>query len=138
MKKRTALVAAPVLALAAGGVAWAALGGVVYLPDVAQGIATSNSPNSCQGSALAFTVPTPTWDNQLQDYAVTTVDFTGVSQICQNLATADLEVRLVVNNSTVATASQANLQTVGGTLTLSQAVTYDAATTADFVYLVVG
>mgnify|MGYP000597852771 CR=1 FL=1 len=138
MRKRTALVAVPVALLAAGGVAWAALGGVVYLPDVVQGIATGNGGNSCQTSALSFTVPTPTWSNSLQDYAVSTVDYSGVTQICQNQATADLELRLVVNNSTVATASAANLQTVGGTLTLSQEVTYDAATSADFVYLVVG
>lgn len=137
MKKWIAA-AVPVGVVAAGGIAWAALGGVVYLPDVVQGIATSNSPNSCQNSALSFTVPTPTWSNSLQDYAVTTVDYSGVTTQCQNLATADLELRVVVNNSTMATASAANLTTATGTLTLSQAITYDAATSADFVYLVVG
>lgn len=134
--KRTAAVAVPIALVAAGGVAWAALGGVVYLPDVVQGLATPNGGNSCQTSALSFTVPTPTWDATLGDYAVTTLDYSGVSQICQNQGTADLQVRLVNANNTLATATALNLQTNGGTLTLSQAVTYDAATSADYVYLV--
>ena len=137
MRKTLAVGLTAGVALAAGGVAWAVLGGFVAVPDVVQGIATGGGSGSCQGNAVTFTVPDPTWDNSMGDYAVTQVAYSGISTQCVNLGTADLVLNLT-NGSTqsIATATASNMSAATGTLTLSTAVSFDDATSGTYNYLV--
>lgn len=137
MRKRYLVPAIAVPAVFVGGVAWAALTGTVALPQVAQGIATPGSSGGCQTSSLAFTVPDPVWNNSASAYEVTTIDYAGIDSPCQNTG-ADLELKLVDGSTTIASATDANLTTAGGTLTLSNPVSFDRISVADFVYLVKG
>ena len=138
MKKLIAIPAVGMGVLAAGGIAWAALGGFVNVPDVIQGAATGQGASSCQTSALTFTLPEPTWDAATTDYVVTSISYSGISTPCVNLATVDLELRIVSGSQTLATATEANLSSSSGSMSLTPAVSFDTAANAEFVYLVKG
>lgn len=123
--------------LAAGGVAWAVLGGSLLVPDAVQGVIQGGGSGSCQTGGLTFTIPSPTWDNQMGDYAITTVAYSGVSTQCVNLGTADLIVNLVNGGTnSIATATASNMSSATGTLTLNNAVSFDDATSGTWNYLV--
>jgi hypothetical protein len=137
MKKKIIIPTVVVGGLAATGIAWAALTGTVALPQASQGTATPGAPAGCQTSSLAFTVPDPVWNNATGAYEIATIDYAGIDSACQNSG-ADLELHLVNNGATLADASELNLTTAGGTLTLSAPVDFAEISVADFVYLVKG
>ena len=137
MKKTLAIGLTTVAVVAAGGVAWAALGGFVSVPDVVQGVATGGGGGSCQVTSVTFTVPTPTWDNTMGDYAVTTIGYSGITTQCVNLGTADLVLNLTNGGTqSLATATASNMSSASGTLTLSTAVSFDDASSGTYNYLV--
>lgn len=124
--------------VAAGGVAWAMLGGTIVLPDISQGFAQGGGGGGCQTSSVTFTVPDPTWSNTAGDWMVSTIGYSGISTVCVNLGTADLQLTLTADNqqNAAATATATNMGSSSGTLTLSSAVPFDTATSGDYYYLV--
>lgn len=138
MKKKLIIPLATIGVLAAGGIAWAALGGFVNVPDAIQGLATSGGPSSCQTNPITFTVPEPTWNPANANYEIPTIGFSGIDPLCVNNATTDLELQLVDGAQTVASATEANLTASTGTLTLTPAVPFDSINGLSFVYLVKG
>jgi hypothetical protein len=138
MRKRVIAGVATVGIVGAGAVAWAALGGIVNVPDVVQGIAQGGGASSCQTTAVTFDVPEPTWNNSLGTYAVSTIGFSGITSACVTLGTADLLLTLTNNNGQTiyATATASNMSATSGTLNLSQPVPFDLATSGSFNYLV--
>lgn len=136
-KKLTAALAT-VGVLAVGGVAFAALSGLVVVPDVITGLAQGPGAVSCQGSSVTFTVPDPTWNPSLGEYAVTTIDYSNIATTCVNLGTADLVLTITpANTSTVlALGTATDMGASAGSITLSQALPFDTAAGADFQYLV--
>ena len=138
VKKLVVIPAVAVGDLAAGGIAWATLGGAITGTDVITGIATGTGSNSCQTGGLTFDVPSPTWNNSAGDYVVSTVDYSGIATACVNLGTADLIITVTANGSTqsIATATASNLSSATGTLSLSTPVSFDEITNGRIYYLV--
>ncbi len=123
--------------VAATGVAWAVLGGVLITPDAVQGIVTGGGSGSCQNSGVTFTVPDPTWSNTDGDYVVASIGYSGIATACVSLGTADLVLNITDGSPTsIATATASNLSSANGTLTLSTAISFDEATTGQYRYLV--
>jgi hypothetical protein len=85
---------------------------------------------------VTFTVPEPTFDNTLGKYQISTLGYSGITTTCQNLETADLDVRLWRNGATLASGSASNMTSGSGTITLSNSVDFDDAVNAQFIYLV--
>ena len=119
------------------GAAFALLGGIVALPDIAQGLA-GGTANACQTSAVNFVVNDPVWDSTAMSWLVTSVDYTNIDPLCVNRATADLELRITDNGNQLATGNAANMTAAGGTMTITPALQFDTINGADFQYLVVG
>jgi hypothetical protein len=122
--------------IVSAGIAWAAIVGFVNVPDVVQGIASGTGSTSCQLTAITFDIPEPEWNVSLADYGVSTVDYGGISQTCQNLGTADLLLTVTDNNNVIATGSALNMSSASGTITLSSPVIFDTAANADYNFLV--
>ena len=125
--------------VAGAGVAWAALGGILNVPDVLSGVAAGPGAVSCQsGSTVTFDVPTPTWDNVTGEYSVSTLDYSGITNTCVTLGTADLLVNVTLqgSNSSVANAQSLNMGSASGTLVLSSSVAYDDLIVGDINFLV--
>lgn len=122
--------------VAAGGIAWALLGGLVTVPQIAQGVATGGGASSCQTVPVNWTLPTPVWNSSANDYVISTVDYSGVSSTCVSLGTADLIVNVVVGPNSVADGTELNLTATTGTITLSTPVPFDDASNAQYAYLV--
>lgn len=136
-KKLTAALAT-VGVLAVGGVAFAALSGLVVVPDVITGEATGPGATSCQNSGVTFTVPSPTWNPTQGAYAVTSIDYSGISSICVNLGTADMVLTITPPNASTVLASgtATNMGAATGSITLNQPLPFDTAAGASYEYLV--
>lgn len=119
------------------GAAFALLGGIVALPDIAQGLA-GGTANACQTNAVNFVVNDPAWDSTAMSWLVTSVDYANIDTACTNLTTADLELRITDNAGTLATATATNMTTAGGTMTITPPLDFDTINGANFQYLVVG
>lgn len=122
--------------VAAGGIAWALLGGLVTVPQIAQGVATGGGANGCQTVPVNWQIPTPTWNATANDYVITQVSYSGVTNTCVTLGTADLIVNVVVGGQSLANGSSLNMGASTGTITLSGPVPFDDASTAQYRYLV--
>lgn len=138
MRRKKLIVGLSVVGVvAATGVAIAAIAGFVQVPDAVTGIATGGGSNSCQSTPVTFIVPEPVYDNSLNEYAVGTIDYSGISATCVNLSTADLIVTVTDGSSLVyATAAATNMTVNSGTLTLSQPIPFETAASASYVFLV--
>jgi len=136
MRKRVITGLATVGIVATAGVAFAALGGILNVPNLVQGLVVGGGTTSCQTNAVTFTVPEPTFDNTLGKYQISTLGYSGITTTCQNLETADLDVRLWRNGATLASGSASNMTSGSGTITLSNSVDFDDAVNAQFIYLV--
>lgn len=139
MKKLIVIPAVGVGVLAAGGIAWAVLGGTVTAADIAQGVASGGGSNSCQTGGLVFTVPAPTWSNTDGDYMVSTIDYANLSSACVTLATADIVLNLTASGNSgpsISSGTETDAQASTGTITLTTPLTYDAAQSATYRYLV--
>jgi hypothetical protein len=139
MKKLIVIPAVGVGILAAGGVAWAILGGTVTAADIAQGIASGGGSNSCQTGGLSFTVPAPTWSDSDGNYMVSTIDYSNLSSACVNLGTADIVLNLTASGNSgpsIASGTETDAQASTGTINLSTPLSYDAAQSATYRYLV--
>lgn len=123
--------------IASAGVAWAAITGIVNVPDVVQGIGSGGGASSCQTSAVVFDVPEPTWNNTVDDWAVTSIDFSGITTACVNLGTADLLVTITDGGGTVLADGQSlNMGASSGSIGLSAPVPFDMAANADYNFIV--
>jgi len=136
MKKKVLAGVLTVGIVAVAGVAFAALGGILNVPNAVQGLVAGSGSASCQTNAVTFTVPDPTFSNSAGTYQISTLDYSGITQACQTLETADLDVRLWSNGTTLASGTALNMTTGSGTITLSNAVEFDAAANAQYIYLV--
>lgn len=137
MKRKLAVGVAGGLVLGVAGAAAAAvLSGSIIVPDVVDGLIQGPGSSSCQSNGLTFTMPDPTWDNGVGDWAISTLDYSGVTNVCVNLATADLQLKIVDGNSVLASASATNMGATSGTLNLSQPVAFSLAANADFRWIV--
>ena len=137
-KKKVGIISAVgITAVAGAGVAFAAIAGFVQVPDAVTGFANGGGSNSCQTTAVTFVVPEPTFDSSVNQYTVSTIDYTGISATCISLGTADLLLTVTNGSSLVyATASATNMNSGGGTLTLSANIEFEAATSADYNFLI--
>ena len=140
MKRRTIGITTAVAALgaAAGGVAYAVIGGTLAVPDLSIGLVTGQGSNSCQTTAITFTVPSPTWSNVVGDYVVSSIDYSGITTPCVNLGTADLTLNITASGGTnsLTNATALNMSNASGTLILSTAITYSDATTGRYNWTV--
>jgi hypothetical protein len=136
MKKRIIAGVTTVGIVGAAGVAFAALGGFLNVPDAVQGLVSGNGAASCQTNGVTFTVPDPTWNNTLGTYEVSTLGYSGISTTCQNLGTADLDVRVWNGSVTLASGVVSNMVSGSGVISLSNPVEFDAAVNANYIYLV--
>lgn len=139
MKKKLVTVAVAVGAVSAAGVAWAALSGIIYTPSVVQFIATAGTPANCQsGSTVELTIPEPTWDNTLGDYAVASIDYANITSGCVSLGTADLILNITTGGSptSIANGSVLNLSSTSGTIVLNNPLPFDTASNGEFNYIV--
>jgi len=136
MRKKVIAGVATVGIVAAAGVAFAALGGILNVPSAVQGFVTGNGASSCQTNAVTFTVPDPTFDSTLGKYQISTLGYSGITTACQALETADLDVHLWRNGSTLASGSAVDMKSGSGTITLSNSLDFDDAVSAQYIYLV--
>lgn len=137
MRKKLAVGVVAAVAVAGGGVAWAALGGFLVTPNLVQGLVVGSGSVSCQTGGVTFTVPTPTWSNTAGDYMVSTLNYSGINTTCVNLGTADLVLNITSGGTnSLANATATNMSTAAGTLNLSTAIPYDDAVSGRYVYFV--
>jgi hypothetical protein len=138
MKRKKLIVPLVVVGtVTAVGVAFAAIGGFVQVPDAITGLATGGGSSSCQTTSITFTVPEPTFDATVNQYTVSTIDYSGISPACVTLGTADLIVTITNGGSTVyATATASNMNASFGTLNLSSDIEFEDATSASYNFLV--
>jgi hypothetical protein len=123
--------------VATAGVAFAAIAGFVQVPDAVTGLAAGGGSASCQTTPITFEVPEPTFDTSVNQYTVSTIDYSGISSTCVTLGTADLVVTITDGSTTVyATATASNMALSTGTLTLSQGIEFEAAASASYNFLV--
>jgi hypothetical protein len=123
--------------VASAGVAFAAIAGFVQVPDAVTGFANGTGSTSCQTTAITFEVPEPTFDTSVNQYTVSTIDYSGISSTCVTLGTADLVVTVTNGSSTVyATATASNMTLSTGTLTLSQDIEFEDSASASYNFLV--
>jgi len=135
MRKKVIAGVATVGIVGTAGMAFAALGGILNVPDVVQGLVSGGGASSCQTNAVTFTVPDPTFDNTLGKYQISTLGYSGITTTCQNLGTADLDVQLW-DGTTLSSGSAVDMTSSSGTITLSNSVDFDDAVNADYIYLV--
>jgi hypothetical protein len=123
--------------VASVGVAWAALGGFLSVPNIAQGLVNGSGTSSCQTTGVDFDVPDPVFDSVLSTYVVTEIGFSGISPACVTLGTAIIDLTMVEGGSSaiLATASEGSIGSTG-LFTLSAPVPFDDAVNASFNYLV--
>lgn len=122
------------------GAAFAVVSGFVVTPDIDTGsVSGSGGSNSCQaGSGVTFTVPNPTWSDTLGDYAVSTINYSGITSTCTGLGTADLTLNITIPpaTSSIANATASNISSATGSLTLSTPITYSDAANGDYNFIV--
>lgn len=123
---------------AASGVAWAMLTATITVPDIAVGEGLGGGSASCQTSSPTFEVPAPAWDATLGDYAIDSINYSGIDSSCVTLATADLILTITPGNSNtvLATGSDLNMASSSGTINLSQDIPFDIASNARFAFYV--
>lgn len=117
--------------------AWALLSGVLVTPDVMQGLINGTGSGGCQTGGVTFEVPDPVWDNTLGDYMITSIGYDQIATACVSLGTADLVLNITDGGpSSITTATATNMQSSSGTLTLSNPISFDDATTGQYSYIV--
>lgn len=138
MKKKIIAPLVAVGVLCAAGIAWAVLSATVNVPDIAIGSGTGGGSSSCQTSSPTFDVPTPTWDSTLGQYAVQSIDYSGIDSGCVGLGTADLVLTVTPanNNTVLATGTATDMSASSGSITLSSKISFDAAANAQYQFLV--
>jgi hypothetical protein len=132
--KRTAVTGIVVVSvLATAGAAWAFVSATISSPTLDTGSITGNASATCQtGTSIAFAWPAPVWSDTTGDYSVTTLDYSNITAACVTLATADLQVNIALNGTTVsvANATAANMSATSGTLNLSTPMEFSDAQTS--------
>ena len=139
MKKRVIAGVATVGIVATAGVAWAVIQANLVIPGISQGVAQGGNPADCMGGqAVTLTVPDPVWSDAIGDYAVSTIDFSGITTSCVNLGTADIVLNMTdgASPASIASGFSNNLSATSGTITLDNTLTFNEAANAEFNYIV--
>ena len=139
MKKRTIIGGVVATALVASiGVAWAAVLGVLNIPDVVTGSVQGTGAASCQVDPVEFTIPEPTFSVSALDYVVDKIEYSGINTACIQAGNTDLLLQLTQGYSNLVSGSVEDMTSDTGFINLAAAVPYSDVVTAKFNYLVRG
>ena len=121
--------------IAAGGFAFAALGGYITGTNYNLGTATGSS-SPCQNSPMTFDFAAPVWDQQAVAFTVASMDYSGITPACLSSGgSVGLSVA-VVNGGQTLDFQSFGTSNASGTITFSHPLPADDVKGASVEYAV--